>query len=529
MAGQLKRHPLTELVREISTESLSGALRLGRERARAVVYFDAGEIIYANSNLRAYRLAECARRWNMLSEGQLAGVREKASDLELGAALVAAGALSREMLDTLLERQVSEVLCQALLWTDGDWEFDPRVRIVGDVRVKVKTKTLLFECSRRLPAEFAAGRFTDRSEKIFPEAAVPDDLNLLPTEAFVLTRVDAAASINELLAIGGLPEDETLHVIYTLALGGFLRRERWPRALGAEEMAKARVIKDAPAKPVPVAAEPLTELKVKTQAQAATSPEEKLDEQSELDALFARLGNATNYYYVLGVTRSASAADIKRAYHAHAKRFHPDRFRRDVDEAQIARIESAFAQIAQAYETLKDKTSRAVYDSKLLKQDAAERAGRGAPAARRAGRNPGEENSAADSDVPTPVPRPSGASESYQAEERFQQGMAALHQGNHAFAISALGDAARLAPTQPRYRAYFGQALASNKSLRRNAEAELKAAIALDADNVSYRVMLAELYIEIGFARRAIAELEQALALEPRNRAARRLLDKLKG
>ena len=61
MAGQLQRHPLTELVREISTESLSGALRLARERAKAVVYFDAGEIIYAASNLRAYRLAECAR------------------------------------------------------------------------------------------------------------------------------------------------------------------------------------------------------------------------------------------------------------------------------------------------------------------------------------------------------------------------------------------------------------------------------------------------------------------------------------
>jgi Tfp pilus assembly protein PilF len=64
--------------------------------------------------------------------------------------------------------------------------------------------------------------------------------------------------------------------------------------------------------------------------------------------------------------------------------------------------------------------------------------------------------------------------------------------------------------------------------MQRSAEAEFKAAIALDANNSSYRVMLAELYSEIGLLRRAQGELERALAIDPRNETARNLLDKLK-
>ena len=62
MNGRLSDHPLAELVREISDTGLSGALRLERERAKAVVYFDGGEVAAAVSNVRALRLVEVLRR-----------------------------------------------------------------------------------------------------------------------------------------------------------------------------------------------------------------------------------------------------------------------------------------------------------------------------------------------------------------------------------------------------------------------------------------------------------------------------------
>jgi curved DNA-binding protein CbpA len=525
--GQLNEHPLAELIREISAAELSGALRLGRERAKAVIYFEGGQIIYAASNLRAYRLSECVSRWGILNNEQLERVQDRTSDTEFGTALVKAGLLKPEALDDLITRQVSEVVCHTLLWIDGAWEFDPRVRIAEEMRVTLKLQKLVMESARRLPVGFVASRFRNSDEKLAPAAEAAQDVALLPTEAFVLTRVDMPLSVNELLAVGGLPENETLHTVYTLALGGFLERDQWPTAFTTSDIAKARAVKSSSA-PQSAKVKQQSEIKPVEQQAAKPAPVEVRDEKAELDELFERLERATNYFQVLGVVRPTKDADIKRAYHSLAKRFHPDRFRNTADSQLYARIESAFAKIAQAYDTLREQRSRAAYESTLLtqagKQTTASTSSE--PSQNRTG-NPQKtdgtdfKNAASSSNTKTP-------SSSYNAEERFQQGLKALQSGNTAQAIVYLGEAAQLAPSQPRYRAFYGRALAGDVRMRRNAEAEFKAAITLDANNAPYRVMLAEFYIAQGFQRRAQTELEHALSIEPCNAIARSLLDKLK-
>jgi Tfp pilus assembly protein PilF len=70
--------------------------------------------------------------------------------------------------------------------------------------------------------------------------------------------------------------------------------------------------------------------------------------------------------------------------------------------------------------------------------------------------------------------------------------------------------------------------LINDPKTRRLAEFELKAAIALEPDNTSYRVALAELYKALGLRRRAEGELQRALTVDPKNAAARTLLASLK-
>ena len=95
-------------------------------------------------------------------------------------------------------------------------------------------------------------------------------------------------------------------------------------------------------------------------------------------------------------------------------------------------------------------------------------------------------------------------------------------------AIQLLAEAAKLQPREARYRAQYGYALIKKSNTRRAAERELQAAVSLDPDNVSYRVMLAELYQTLGLRRRAEGELERALTVDPKNKAARTLLLSLK-
>lgn len=66
-----------------------------------------------------------------------------------------------------------------------------------------------------------------------------------------------------------------------------------------------------------------------------------------------------NYYYLLGLKRTASLTEIKKAYRMLTLKFHPDK--NDGDEFFIAR----FRDIQEAYETLSDEKRRNEYDSEL--------------------------------------------------------------------------------------------------------------------------------------------------------------------
>src|SRR4249920_4133122 len=67
-------------------------------------------------------------------------------------------------------------------------------------------------------------------------------------------------------------------------------------------------------------------------------------------------GMKRDYYEILGVTKSASADEIKKSYRKVAMQFHPDRNPGDKS------AEEKFKQAAEAYEILSDADKRAQYD-----------------------------------------------------------------------------------------------------------------------------------------------------------------------
>src|SRR5438270_216598 len=280
--------------------------------------------------------------------------------------------------------------------------------------------------------------------------------------------------------------DDILRSVYGHALPGLLEPSDWPPALGG-------VLRPKRASPATVKSPPPGQTEI-----------QKSDEKDG-DKLFSRLSAATDFYEVLGVAPDATDDEIKQEYRSLALRFHPDRFHQSAPELRT-KIESAFANILQVYETLSDAKQRAHYDKRSLKP------GTKAKLRETNGTRPDKTSSQRD-----------------RAEASFQRGINALTRQQYDEAIRCLAEAALLEPHEARYRANYGHALMSRPNMRRNAEFELQAAVRLESNNASYRMMLAELYKELGLIRRAEGEAERALTLDPKNQAARTLLSRLKG
>ena len=86
------------------------------------------------------------------------------------------------------------------------------------------------------------------------------------------------------------------------------------------------------------------------------------------------LASAEDYYKILGVSKSSSPAQIKRAYRKLAVELHPDK--NGGDEEATAK----FAEVNNAYEVLSDPDKRSVYDrygEEGLKQQGGGRGGGG--------------------------------------------------------------------------------------------------------------------------------------------------------
>jgi curved DNA-binding protein CbpA len=506
MKGTLSAQPLAELIREISIKGLSGTLRLQLERAQTAVYFDGGQLIYAASNLLTLRLRKYLSKRGIVVEKELRSEGNNLSDLDLAAALAAAGTVRQKDIDALLSILVRDVLRVALLWTEGTWDFNQRARLADPVCVKLDNAALLREAAQRMSINFVSQRFRNPTELISRASDVSPTSNFLPAESFILSRLDEPLSLRELVLTSGLPELDAYRVIYGLALSGLIRRTYWQNAFRT----------DTP-KPTTEQAE------ISVAPDTSVSAPEQTDKwlaasiaDDELETFLHRLKTATNYYEVIELPPTANASEIKDAYYAMARRYHPDRFHLKSGTTVHAEISSAFARVTQAYETLTDPTARSAYDQTL---ERSRQFWESAPRPTQV-------------DTPDSVDDDEFAADAAEtefgrAEYSFREGFGALQQGRINAAVTHLAAASRLAPNEARYRAYYGRALAADEKTRRLAENELQAAVRLDPANAAFRIMLAELYFELKFHRRAQTELDRALAMDPKSATAHSLLRKL--
>jgi len=177
---------------------------------------------------------------------------------------------------------------------------------------------------------------------VVPQPSSDCDLErvtLTPAEAYLLSRVDGRTPWSLLRQVGGMAAEE---------VDACLRR-----------LAEEGVVTLEPPKPEdPPASAPGPDPAGEGPADPRLVPglDIPVEAQRELLAFEATLDRP--YHEILGVAPDAGLRELRRAYFALSKEFHPDRyFRRDVGPF-AERIQRVFRRIAEAFELLSDPSAR---------------------------------------------------------------------------------------------------------------------------------------------------------------------------
>ncbi len=173
----------------------------------------------------------------------------------------------------------------------------------------------------------------------------PSSLQLSPEEGFLLSRIDGHTSLTLLRQIGGIsPEEVDRCIEHWLSEGVVVIDEGKPdRAEASAQVAEPK----AEAEPVDYTSDPRID--------------SSLDITPDLQAQILEFEVSLDkpYFELLDVSRDADTKQIKRAYFALSKVYHPDRYFRANLGDYSARLERIFRKLVEAYDLLSDPATRA--------------------------------------------------------------------------------------------------------------------------------------------------------------------------
>ncbi|MBX7247257.1 MAG: DnaJ domain-containing protein [Candidatus Sumerlaeaceae bacterium] len=230
------------------------------------------------------------------------------------------------------------------------------------------------------------------------------------------------------------------------------------------------------------------------------------------------------YYEILGLPTDASEQQVKTAYHALARKHHPDKATSADD---LAALEAEFSRISAAYNILKDKEKREAYNKTLQAQRENALAGGSGSSGNR--QNAAQSPSLSGQSAKTGMTTQQGFDQSRAsvAKRAYTRGLQLFSSGDYAKASEFFEVAIKNNPGEASYHARLALTLLrGHRSFNRAIEAAQRA-ITIDPYNSDYRLVLAELYESAGISSMAIKTYEEILRWDATNDKAKAGLETL--
>ncbi len=230
-SGSLKSTSVPHLLNACYQARLRGDLLVkhGSSAAIKVVSLEAGQAVYAASNLAHERFARFCARKGLLPSQDLEAVAQLAKEegLKTGDAMVRLGILDEARRRQLLEDQVKEIIWSTFSWSDGEFAFVPDKPLKpGVVKIAVFPGQLILDGCLREPLVALRTRMK-LSMKLFPAADPPyqlEELQFTGDQAQIIAWADGTKTIADLVALTDLDERETLGLLCGLTQTGLLEQ-----------------------------------------------------------------------------------------------------------------------------------------------------------------------------------------------------------------------------------------------------------------------------------------------------------------
>jgi len=448
-------------LRKICFNKLTGQLNFKRATVQKYLYFREGDLVHAKTNIPEERLGEILYKLGKISEEAHSEIdRYIEPKKSLGETLAKKGLTSQRNVEDGLMYQMREITLSLFPHFDAEIGFQEKSSLgEEEFSVRVNVPYLIEDGIRRMKFQPPLQRFLEKKVPI-PKARTIDHL-LTEEEKEILTKIKGEETCEGLWRSNKYNPDffwKSLYLFYCLNLVDFSDKEAVPDS------------------------EPKEGELVRSDVQA------QMEEALEFKE---KMANA-NYYQILGVAKTASEDDIKKAYFHLARKFHPDRFDRSVLPQQKAQIEDIFDMVTKAYRTLTSREQRKDYDAK------------GAPGEAEKGKDMQKK-----------------------ADIKFRQAKTLYSQARYEDAVVLLEEVVRLNRNKGDYFLLLAMTEAKIPSFRRKAEEHFLKAIEMEPWNAEGLVGLGVLYKQEGLLTKAARFLQKAVEVDADHEVARRELEAL--
>jgi hypothetical protein len=230
LEGNLNRFSVAEIFQLLSFSRKTGTLGLQAADEVAMVYFRAGNVIYAYTPQQQIPLGELLLAQGLLTEKHLTGAlaeKGKNPNRRIGEILVAMGFVSRAQMEEAVRRQVEELIYRILHWESGNFKFyEEEFPTEEEIFIHISTENLILEGVRRIDELERVKQKLPDFDTVLCVKPIPAqrirDVALKSDEWNVLTLVDGRKDIYQIVERSSLDQLNTLKNLAALYLAGLV-------------------------------------------------------------------------------------------------------------------------------------------------------------------------------------------------------------------------------------------------------------------------------------------------------------------